>query len=260
MVAHTRRGFRGVVEPASGRWLWQELRGTFPQAYGASLMPDHAHMGDVDDDVDAFARVLERHGRRFGARWDVAPPQPCNTRAILARALRHEILNPVREGLVSDPWCWPLSTLRDLGGAVADPWTPLPRIARLLGRRESTVIPLLSSDLGVEPAAPICADSIIVIDLPGITAAVASALRTRPDDVRRRGPARTLFVHLAYDCGSPRVGDVAAWCDATPRTIQNIRRGPIPRGLAAARLCLADPRLRIHDVDLVPRGRLRKVG
>ena len=58
--------------------------------------------------------MLTGYTVRFGVRFDVLAPQPAASDPIAFRMLRYVLLNPVRDGLVVDPWCWPWSTLRDL--------------------------------------------------------------------------------------------------------------------------------------------------
>jgi hypothetical protein len=168
---------------------------------------------------------------------------------ILARSVRYIVLNAFRDGWVLDPWCWPWSTLRDLAGAVVDPWTPLDAIAIACRRNPGNLLRFVASDTGLPAQIPMPLSGGCVADLASIAAATASALRGQPGDIRRRGPARNLFVQLAFDCGAPRPAELAAWCDSTVRTIWNARAVPDDEALRVARLCLSDPRLRIHDVD-----------
>jgi hypothetical protein len=48
--------------------------------------------------------------------------------------------------------CWPWSTLRDLAGAVVDPWTQPARVAKAVGRREGRLLESVTSRDGVTPA------------------------------------------------------------------------------------------------------------
>lgn len=71
--------------------------------------------------AERFERVLRHFTARHGVRFDVLEPAPAYSPAILPRKIRYVHRNPVLERLVDDPWTWPWSTLRDLGGAGADP-------------------------------------------------------------------------------------------------------------------------------------------
>lgn len=249
-VARTRGGFRGVCRGASARWLWRHLRAVFPRAYALCLMPDHVHLivpGRAD--LASFRRVLAHHGRLFGCAWHRADATPCTTAEILLRAVRYVILNPVRAQLVSDPWAWPWSTLRELGGVVVDDWTRaavrgLTRApwARVLER-------LTQLDDGTAPARPRPAsgDAPVVASLSAIAAAAASSLRTDPGDISTRGPTRRLFVQLALSVGYPRLGDLAQACGVRPRAIREAAREGDHEDLRRALRCLRDERLRIHD-------------
>lgn len=243
-----------MVEPESARWLWGRLQANFPRAYAASLMPDHLHLGDGQEGAAGkLDKVLRHHGRRFGLKWDVTHETPSTTRKILTRTVGYIWLNPVRGGLVEDPFAWPWSTLRDAVGAVADPWVRGRRLTiklrRSVDRLVRDVLERAAQEgnrVGPPPAFPDHAS--YAPDLDTVARAAASALRTHPTDIRRRGPTRTLFVQLAYRVGHPRADRLAEHCHATTRTTRNLRaRSPHP-GLPAATRCLADPRLHRHDV------------
>src|SRR5690606_4640083 len=83
------------------------------------------------------------------------------------------------------------------------------------------------------------------VGLTAVASAVASALRTRSEDVRRRGPTRDLFLAVAAQVGWDRASLLARACAITPRAVQKARSRPIaPAALDAALLCLGDARLR----------------
>ena len=98
-------------------------------------MPDHIHMLlPAGTDAQKLQRILVQHGRIFGTRWSTHQ-QPATTAKIMWRIVRYILWNPVRANLVEDPWSWPWSTLRDLGGVIVQPWTiePIRQLARRVG-------------------------------------------------------------------------------------------------------------------------------
>jgi hypothetical protein len=259
-VAHTRVGFRDVCGVRSARWLWAHLRAAFPRAYALCLMPNHAHLvvpGGAD--FGLFRRVLAQHGRVFGCAWD-CESTACTTVEILLRAIRYVFINPVRDGRVADPWAWPWSTLRELGGAVDDDWTRAEVRAVTRGPWARVLARLTQPDAGPAPPRPRPGDLArsCVASFDAIAAAVASALRCEPEAIRTRSRARRLFVQLALAVGAPRRADLAAACGVQRHAIAEATRVPDRTGLRCALQCLQDDRLRIHDV---PRGiALRRTG
>jgi len=244
----------------TGAWLWAQLRAAFPNVLAATLMPDHPHLVLASADPDAarqrLARLLGHFGRRFGI-WgrvsQVPPPAPIRAGDVLARQIRYVALTPCRANLVSCPLAWTWSTHRDVLGATADPWVTAEHLARALGmhprgfaarhhayvsgdphaRIEGTPLPRVASTTSMPTAA-----------LHTIAQAAAAATRTDVDALQSRGPARTLFVALAFDQGWNQISRLAELCSCCARTITNLRNAADPADLHAARMCLGDARLR----------------
>ncbi len=131
LIAHTRGGARSLLEHTNASWLWTRLRAGFPDALSCELMPDHIHLVAPPGRRTRFVRVLAMFTARFGVRFDVLV-EIANTADIAARMIRYGFHNPVRDALVSDPYAWRWSTLRDLVGATHPIWTPLQRVADAL--------------------------------------------------------------------------------------------------------------------------------
>ena len=77
-----------------------------------------------------------------------------------------------------------------------------------------------------------------------ILAAAAGALRVLPSDVRKQGPLRGLFIHLAWRHGWRQPALLARICGMGPRAVHLVLNQAPPPGLEAADLCLGDRRLR----------------
>jgi hypothetical protein len=250
LVAHTRGSFRGVCGAKSARWLWARLKAAFPRAFALCLMPDHVHLvvpGGIDQAL--LRRVLAQHGRLFGCGWHRVEATPCTTVEILLRAIRYVLINPVRDGRVGDPWAWPYSTLRELGGVVDDDWTRAD-VRRLVRGPWARVLERITQlDDGTVPPVPRAPDfdQPPVASFASMAAAVASALRGEPEDVTRRTQARRVFIQLALAVGHPRPCELAAACGVTLQAVRDAARVPDPIGLRFALTCLQDDRLRIHD-------------
>ena len=147
-------------------------------------------------------------------------------------------------------WLW--STHRDAIGAVADPWTPAERLARLLAGSNPTFEAgwhrYISSDPSVSPVGtplprPVQPTSIPDQPLGRIRRAVAAAHRVEPAQLGCRGPARRSFVQLATDQGWRDAAHLAEACSASIWTVRRLRAVADAAGLDAGRLCLGDDRL-----------------
>ena len=80
-----------------------------------------------------------------------------------------------------------------------------------------------------------------------ILAASAAALRVKTSEIKKKGPLRPLFVHLASLYGWHRPLFLSQICGVIPRSIYFILSHDPPTGIAAAELCLGDQRLRAKD-------------
>lgn len=203
-------------------------------------------------------RILAAFTVRFGVRFDVLEPQPAASMAIAARMVRYGVLNPVRAGLVDDPFAWPWSTLRDLVGACFPIWTPLHGVAQALGLRPGTAIRRLCTTADLAPRLPHRGGAVQVAALPAIRQAVAAALRLPAWDGPPVATERRLIVQASFTIGTPRPIDLASALRCSTRTIHRDRPPEHP-ALDAVLLTLGDPRLRIGPAELsriqtAPRG------
>jgi hypothetical protein len=251
LVASTRGRVRTLCEPVHAKWLWTQLGRAFPEPWSLVLMPDHLHLvADPGGEAD-LDRVLKAFTRKFGVRVDPTAPQSASSRDIAARKVRYGLFNPVRAGLVDDPWSWPWSSLRDLGGVCHPIWIPLEALASRLRRRPDRCLSWLST-IGDCRVPPLRIDPPEAASFAELRAAVGGALRIPAADVVQTPVGRRLLVQLAAELPEPpRTGLLAERMGLTPRSVQRLRYDPHP-GLAAARRCLADPRLRL-DVAELPR-------
>src|SRR5690606_9814908 len=117
-------------------------------------MPDHLHLMVPPGRVETVRRVLGGCGPRFGLRFDSDVAAWATTPDILARQIRYGFFNPVRAGFVDDPWAWPWSSLRDLGGACHQRWTALERIAAITGRAPGAALRAVTHLAPHRPARP----------------------------------------------------------------------------------------------------------
>ena len=260
LVAHTRGGFDRVVEWASGSWLWAHLRRSFPVALAACLMPNHLHLlvRWWDGAQDALRRVLQHHGRQFGARWDLGPVTPVNTKAIARRVVRYHVLNPLSDGLVDDPLSWVFSTLRDGVGAIADPWVSPARLRRCLDWTPAAMHRFVVSHEACGPATRRPIERLppggAAVSLGAVIDACAASLRAEPADLRRRGHAmRSTFLALARRHGAPTLADLANACGLSERGLFRLARRIDPATVRAAEICLGDRRLRLWNTPPCPR-------
>ena len=238
--------------------VWRSLRRAFPEALAVGLMPDHLHVIDeslaADEARRAMGRALSRATYGMGKGVWQAVPKPDRVReSKLERAMRYVALNPCRAELAPDPLAWLWSTHRDVMGAVADPWIDGGRIATRLGPRrwhsKEAWHRYVSSDFAVSAGGTPPPEGMRAADEPthtlgDIAAAVATALRVAPGAVKRKGPARRLFLALAYRQGWRDTALLARVLDISKRSVRRLLR-PCSgdADLEAAALCLGDLRL-----------------
>lgn len=114
LVAHTRRGFRGLTNPAVAGPLWSRLWDRVPGILALVFMPDHVHLMAIPGAAEAFRRTV---ARTRGVSFDVAPPTPAMSTAIAGRQIRYVFANPIRGGYCDDPYAWTWSRLRWAGAS-----------------------------------------------------------------------------------------------------------------------------------------------
>ena len=258
ITARLRRGSPPLTDSANGPRLWDHLRDAFGDALAACLMPDHPHVASPGEPAvlrHRMARVLgfyaKRHRLGRGA-VEVSVTGPVEDSTKLLRLVRYIDLNAPREGLADDPLAWEWSTHRDVMGSVVDPWVTVDRLARALHRRTTGFADWYHRHVSADPSVavsgtpsptPACPATVPHMPLKRIVEAVQAALRCPAEAVRRRGPARHLFVLLANEQGWTDRSRLATVCQCSVRTIGDLMRRPAEAMLPAARLCLGDPRL-----------------
>ena len=247
LVATTRGGDRSLIWPERARWLWDRLRANLPEALSNLVMPDHLHMVAGPGMRPRLRRVLSSFTVRFGVQFDVLEPQVASSPAIAGRMICYGFFNPVRAGLLDDPLAWPWSTLRDLVGAVAQTWTPIGRVASVLGLRADACVRALTS-LGEHRSAPLRAGPIGAASWDAVQDAVMSALRLSDVAEILEPRPRRLFVQACYAVGKPHQLALAERLDCSERSIRRDRAGR-DAALDAVLRCLGDARLRVHALS-----------
>ncbi len=245
LVATTRGGARSLLEPLYARWLWERLRLNLPDAFSCLLMPDHLHLVVPPGARPLLVRILASFTSRFGVRFDVVHVEPASSSAIAARMIRYGLLNPVRSGLVDDPWKWHWSTLRDLGGAVHPVWTDATAVARRLAVPPANLLTKLSTTADERPAPPRFTP-LVAATFDGLRDAAAAALRLEPAKALGDRLGRLLIVQAAHAIALPDAERLAAALGCSGRTVRRHRAARHP-ALDAVLLCLVDPRLRVHE-------------
>jgi len=206
-------------------------------------MPDHLHLVVPGAGAgERLRRVLSACTALFGVRFDVLAPEPANSRDIAARTVRYGLLNPVRAGLVDDPWAWPWSTLRDLGGAAYPVWTAPARIAAVLAIPPKTLFSKLATTAD-HRAPPPRRVPIAIASLDALRCAVGSTLRVPAGEVLAEQLGRRLVVQASEAFAMPSTSRLAKELGCCERTIQR-DRAPRHSALDAVLLCLGDERLR----------------
>lgn len=242
LVATTRGRDRSLVEAQRGAWLWEHLRLALVCVFSCVLMPDHLHLVVGPGQSRRLRRVLNGFTCRFGVRFDVLEPEPANSFAIAGRQMRYGFFNPVRSGLVDDPWRWTFSTLRDLGGAAYPVWTPLPEVSARLDLPPDRALRGLTVTADTRPPA-LATELPAVATMSAVQAALTSALRFDPR-VRLDHPlGRALTIQTLLELGVPSGHGLAQRVGCSTATVRRHRSRRHPAVGAVLRCCLADPRL-----------------
>lgn len=228
--------------------LWARLTRAFPSARALCLMGNHLHLQHSEDVRLKLASVMAAHARslsgRYGPPGQFMEPGPAPSFAGKARRVRRETryihLNPCRAGLVDDPLAWPWSTYRDAVGlgngvGVADPW----RLHSYTAQDE-TVQP--GSEL------PIAGNT---ADIWQLEAAVSELLCLPIDQLRRRGPARTLWIQAARMLAGSKATEIAERVGVSVSAVRRV--GPLPEHLGKRLERIAgDPRFPGIPAGAVP--------
>lgn len=265
VVARARPGRYPLFDQERARWLWGRLQDAFPVVVGAILMPNHVHVVPprAPGTRRRLACLLGAFSRRFdlGELWEPVPePELIVSPDKLARDVRYCALNSCRPWkhrgrwvrLVGDPLEWQWSTLRDAVGAVAEPWCTAEQIADAIEWTGAAPARALHHYVSSDPSVavhgtpfprPSAASNAPAGSLPEIARAAIMASRGCETDLRRRGPARAMFVALARYRGFHDPRPVAQMCGVHPDTVPRLARACPESFLAAAALCLGDRRL-----------------
>lgn len=242
LVASTLGRARSLLRPEQARWLWDRLRANLPTALACVLMPDHLHVFVPPGLRAVLVHVLAAFTTRFRVRFELLAPQPANSAEIAHRMIRYVLLNPVREGLVDDPWCWRWSTLRDLAGAAHPIWTPAESVARALELPADRLLRALTWTKDARPIVP-RGVAVTVASLAGIRAGVCATLRIEDAAIADYPLARPLVVQAARAITRLDADVLASDLACSRRTIFRDRVAPRHAALDAVLLCLADARL-----------------
>jgi hypothetical protein len=257
LVAHLGFGRKDLAEYGVARRVWDGMRRAFPDALAGTVMPDHVHLVADEEDPDGARRrlgtTLSRATYGRGRRLWLPVPEPDVVREPkLRRVVRYVALNPCRRGLADTPLEWVWNSHRDVMGAAVAPWVLAEELGRRLGYRRSdfrdSFHRYVSSDRSVrgdDGAAPrrSMPSEVARTSLLDIEIAAAAALRGQPEDIRRRGLSRQLFVNLAWDQGWSDSAAIARRCETTTRAVQRCGLMVDREAVEAAAVCLGDERL-----------------
>ncbi len=251
LIATTRGLDRDLLSPDRASWLWNRLQRAVPDALSCVLMPDHLHMVAPPGRLRAFRGTLSRFTVVFGVRIDVREAERATTRRTAGRMIRYGLFNPIRAGLVDDPYAWTWSTLQDLSDAAFPQWTSMQRISACLRLSVRQTRRALTTTADCTPPPP---RRVLPLSF-GVQAALsaaAAALRVPIPDVLSLRVGRRVSVQLLYMVGTPRVTDVAQALELGESTVRRLRHAPVDAATQAALACLAEPRFTPPDENRAP--------
>jgi hypothetical protein len=255
LIARLSFGQRLLESPQSARWMMRCLRRAWPEALAACVMPSHFHVVAATESIAAERVRLRRVAAAFSKHlagihlWEPIPePSRITDSRHLLRTVRYVVLNPCRSGLVSDPLCWPYSTLRSVIGAEYDPWVSASDLAQALGHprqfrewfhRYVTADSELPPEARIFPR-PALPSDVPVVSLGDVLKSAESATPHSSDRTRR-----VAFVVLARSQGWHTTAALARASGLSERQVRRLARICSPQLLEAAALCLGDARLRV---------------
>jgi hypothetical protein len=225
-------------------------------------MPTHLHLIDPsisgEEGIALLAKVLAGFTRRFfpGQRvWFVSrKKEPIQDALHLKRQIRYVLLNPCRDGLVSDPLNWEWSTHRDVMGAAYPPWVNAERLEPYFRCTKTQFKATFHAYVSGDPSVAVRGTPsptprrFLIASLPQIRDAVLIA--TRESEVKQRKGKRNvrrLIVHLAFRRGHPSQRELADLLQVQIRAIRWMRENGLTKEeeatILAAELVLSDQRL-----------------
>ncbi len=242
------------LDPVEALALWHILADMFPDMLGMCLMLDHAHVllshADPEDRLadaeSAYARWRNHRRGQSGPVFAPHPPVEEIPEKRQRRVLRYVLLNPCRGGLADDPLRYALSTHRDRCRLTATPLGPVEGDPADFHRYVSSDPTVVVGGTPF-PSAPLTAR------WSDVVAAVAAATRCLPEDLRRRGPARTLAIRTAWYLGIRDVPRLLAATALSPRQLRDIvatvppRGATLDHGLLACVTIAGDDRFRLQS-------------
>ena len=230
-----------------GSQLWSLLLRAAAAPVALCVMPDHVHVlhrRDVSRSLQvamrSYALWRNHHRGQTGAVW--RPLSFTVPKGALKqwRDEKYVHKNPCRAGLSDAPLRWPLCTYRDAVGVSLKPVrSRVPDPARY--HRETC-----RDDHVRFRALPAGAEAPVVA-VEQVGDAVSSLFRSPVQNLRRRGPGRSLFLRSARALTDASSAEIAAWARVTPRQVQ---RSPATFDGAVAHVnrVLGDPRFPgLHD-------------
>jgi hypothetical protein len=217
------------------RDLWVRMRCSAAGVLACVLLPGRAQMVVRSNEGQACDRVraVGERAALQGVRIDASSFAGAEA---AGRVLAAVHASPTRIAGIEDPLQWPWSTLRDLVGAVIDPWVTPAMLAAA-----SFTQPLLET--GAAPRAAPQEDA-PTLPIREVLRAAAAATRRPVAAVRRPGPTRRLFVALAHRHGWWMPAHLASICGITRRSLYKQLEHVPAAWLRAGALCLGDHRLR----------------
>jgi hypothetical protein len=139
--------------------------------------------------------------------------------------MRYGFFNPVRAGLVDDPWAWGWSSLRELVGAAHPEWMSLDQLAARFSMPPHSLLQRLTT----------------------------TVLRKPHDSIASTRLGRRLIVQTCFELGVSSSTRLAPHFGITPRAIRLLRTPRHP-ALDAVLLVLSSPRLQKVDESGRKRG------
>ncbi len=253
LVAHSVEGSVLFDRWKDGLALWERIFAEVPDLLALCIMGNHVHMIHAADVRRRLAHALAAHVRACNSARDtrafgiesLPPPEEIEDDPKRRRKEKYVYLNPVRAKVIPDPLAWPLSTYRDRLGLAAWPRVP---VVHDPVRLHAWVSADSSVDVG---GSRLPEETVQVADPRRVLDATSAVTRTPLSRMKRRGPARTLYLRaVAVLCPTATRAAAAALVGAGRHTAIRAAQARDPAVGAVAR-AVGDPRFPpLGDGDL----------
>lgn len=263
IVARSNYGLVPFISRDHCIWVWNELSRHYAGLSAAVLMPNHLHLivnaSNIQNELKNLQSILTRFNRIFypdQLLWEPIPtPELIPDRFHLQRQIRYVHLNPCRKKLINDPLKWEFSTHRDWLGLSYPPLVGKEIITTIFPTYSRTKFhSYVSSDpscavegTALPPSIEHNKESQVRLAETPLSLILKSVLISQHApklDLSKRGPVRTIALHLASEAKDLYPTLLAREMGLAKQTVYNaLKKQRNQDAITSAKRVLSDSRL-----------------